>query len=156
MSPSTRDTADPAVAGVGAEVVLAQVRETALSVDELLEAVRHPGAGAIATFIGVVRELDHGRGVQALDYSSHPSADQVLRELAVRLAGEADVIRVAVVHRVGHLEIGDTAVIVAVSAAHRAEALEVCRGLVDAVKATAPIWKHQVFADGTDEWVGTP
>ena len=155
MSPTTRATADRG-AGVGGEVVLAEVRETAPSVDELLEAVRHPGAGAIATFIGVVRQLDHGRGVDALDYSAHPSASQVLRELAQRLAGEADVIRVAVVHRVGHLEIGDTAVIVAVSAAHRADALEVCRALVDAVKATVPIWKHQIFGDGTDEWVGTP
>lgn len=156
MNRTTPASADPAAAGVGTEVVLAEVREDALSVDELLEAVRHPGAGAIASFIGVVRELDHGRGVDSLDYSSHPSAAQVLRELAGRLAGETDVIRVAVVHRVGHLEIGDTAVIVAVSAAHRADALDVCRALVDAVKTSAPIWKHQVFADGTDEWVGTP
>jgi molybdopterin synthase catalytic subunit len=138
------------------EVVLADIRDTALSVDEVLGAVRHPRAGAVATFIGVVRESDHGRGVEALDYTSHPGAPQVLRELAERLAKGADVIRVAVVHRVGHLEIGDTAVVVAVSAAHRAPALEVCRELVDAMKATVPIWKHQVFADGSDEWVGTP
>jgi molybdopterin synthase catalytic subunit len=139
-----------------AEVVLADIRETALSVDEVVGAVRHPRAGGIATFIGVVRESDHGRGVEALDYTSHPGAPQVLRELAERLAMGADVIRLAVVHRVGHLEIGDTAVVVAVSAAHRAAALQVCRELVDAMKATVPIWKHQVFADGSDEWVGTP
>jgi molybdopterin synthase catalytic subunit len=137
------------------EVVLADIRETPLSVDEVLDAVRHPRAGGIATFVGVVRERDHGHGVEALDYTSHPSAPQVLREIAERLAG-ADVIRIAAVHRVGHLEIGDLAVVVAVSAAHRGTAFDVCRELVDTLKATVPIWKHQIFDDGSDEWVGTP
>jgi molybdopterin synthase catalytic subunit len=139
----------------GAEVVLAEIRESALSVDEVLEAVRHPRAGGIATFVGIVREADHDRGVQALDYTCHPSAPHVLREIAERLSTAADVIRVGVVHRVGHLQIGDVAVVVAVSAVHRAAALDVCRELIDAVKATVPIWKHQIFQDGTDEWVGT-
>jgi molybdopterin synthase catalytic subunit len=138
------------------EVVLADVRESALSVDEVLDAVRHPRAGGIATFVGVVRERDHGRGVEALDYTSHPSAPQVLRDLAGSLVSRGDVIRLAVLHRVGHLEIGDVAVVVAVSAVHRATALDVCRELIDAVKATVPIWKHQIFEDGSDEWVGTP
>jgi molybdopterin synthase catalytic subunit len=138
------------------EVVLADIRETPLSVDEVLEAVRHPRAGGIATFVGVVRERDHGHGVEALDYTSHPSAPQVLREIAERLADGADVIRIAAVHRVGHLEIGDLAVVVAVSAAHRGTAFDVCRELVDTLKATVPIWKHQIFDDGSDEWVGTP
>jgi molybdopterin synthase catalytic subunit len=142
--------------GVGAEAVLADIRESPLSVDEVLDAVRHPRAGGIATFIGVVRERDHSRSVEALDYTSHPSAPQVLRELAERVATAGEVIRVAVVHRVGHLEIGDIAVVVAVSAVHRGAALDVCRELIDAVKATVPIWKHQVFDDGSDEWVGTP
>ncbi|NMM24909.1 MAG: molybdenum cofactor biosynthesis protein MoaE [Phycicoccus sp.] len=136
--------------------MLADIRETPLSVDEVIDAVRHPQAGGIATFIGVVRELDHGQGVETLDYTSHPSAPQVLRDIAERLANGADVIRVAAVHRVGHLEIGDLAVIVAVSAAHRGTAFEVCRELVDTVKTEVPIWKHQVFDDGSDEWVGTP
>jgi molybdopterin synthase catalytic subunit len=139
-----------------AEVVLADIRESALSVDEVLDAVRHPRAGAIATFVGVVREHDHDQGVEALDYTAHPSAPQVLRELAERLASQGEVIRVAAVHRVGHLEIGDVAVVVAVSAVHRGAALDVCRELIDALKATVPIWKHQTFEDGTDEWVGTP
>ena len=138
------------------EVVLADIRDTPLSVDEVLDAVRHPRAGGIATFVGVVRDLDHGQGVEALDYTSHPSAPQVLREIAERLAAGADVIRVAAVHRVGHLEIGDLAVVVAVSAAHRGTAFDVCRELVDTLKATVPIWKHQIFDDGSDEWVGTP
>lgn len=139
-----------------AEVVLADIRESPLSVDEVLDAVRHPGAGGIAMFLGIVRERDHGQGVDSLEYTAHPSGPAVLRELAERLAAERDVIRLAVVHRVGHLEIGDIAVVVAVSAVHRAAALEVCRELIDAAKATVPIWKHQLFEDGTDEWVGTP
>jgi molybdopterin synthase catalytic subunit len=149
--PGRRDPGD-----TGAEVVLADVRESPLSVDEVIDAVRHPRAGGIATFIGVVREHDHGRGVEALDYTSHPSAPQVLREIAQRLADGGGVIRLAVLHRVGHLEIGDIAVVVAVSAAHRGAALEVCRELIDEVKSTVPIWKHQIFDDGADEWVGTP
>jgi len=139
-----------------AEVVLAEIRESPLSVDEVLDAVRHPRAGGIATFIGLVRECDQGRSVQALEYSSHPSAARVLRELAERVTTEEDVLRLAVVHRVGHLEITDIAVVVAVSAVHRAVALDVCRDLIDVVKAAAPIWKHQMFEDGSDEWVGTP
>lgn len=138
------------------EVVLADVTSSRLSVDGVLEAVRHPRAGGIATFIGVVRERDHGQDVTGLDYTSHPSAPQVLRELAEGVAAAGDVIRVAVVHRVGHLEVGDLAVVVAVSAVHRAAAFEVCRELIDATKATVPIWKHQIFEDGSDEWVGSP
>jgi molybdopterin synthase catalytic subunit len=138
------------------KVVLAEIRETPLSVDEVMDAVRHPRAGGIATFVGVVRDLDNGHGVQSLDYTSHPSAPQVLREIAERLAGGADVIRIAAVHRVGHLAIGDLAVVVAVSAAHRGTAFDVCRELVDTLKSTVPIWKHQLFDDGSDEWVGTP
>jgi molybdopterin synthase catalytic subunit len=137
-------------------VVLADIRESPLSVDEVLDAVRHPRAGGIATFLGVVRGHDHGRGIVALDYTCHPSAPQVLRELAERMAAAGEVIRVAAVHRVGHLEIGDLAVVVAVSAVHRGTALDVCRALIDALKVTVPIWKHQIFEDGSDEWVGTP
>lgn len=152
----SRTNGDTPGARVVPEVVLADIRETPLSVDEVLEAVRHPRAGGIATFIGVVRERDHGHGVEALDYTCHPSAPHVLRNIAERLTAGADVIRVAAVHRVGHLEIGDLAVVVAVSAAHRGPAFDVCRELIDALKATAPIWKHQIFDDGSDEWVGTP
>jgi molybdopterin synthase catalytic subunit len=142
--------------GDAAEVVLAEIRESPLSVDEVLDAVRHPRAGGIATFIGLVRERDHGRSVEALEYSSHPSAAQVLRELAECVTTDEDVIRLAVVHRVGHLEIADIAVVVAVSAVHRGVALDVCRDLIDVVKAAVPVWKHQMFEDGSDEWVGTP
>lgn len=140
----------------GAEVMLAEVSEAPISVDEVIDAVRHPRAGGIGTFIGVVREQDHGQDVEALDYTAHPSAPAALREIAQQAGAAREIIRVAVVHRVGHLKVGDIAVVVAVSAAHRAAALEGCRELIDAVKAGVPIWKHQVFQDGADEWVGTP
>jgi len=153
MSRTTGDIHDGAVA---AEVVLADIRESSLSLDEVLDAVRHPLAGGIATFIGVVRDHDHDRGVRALEYSAHPSAPQVLRELCERVGAAGDVVRLAVLHRVGHLEVGDVAVVVAVSAVHRASALAVCRELIDAVKAEVPVWKHQLFEDGSDQWVGTP
>jgi molybdopterin synthase catalytic subunit len=153
MSRATHGISETAVA---AEVVLADVRESPLSVNEVLDAVRDPRAGGIATFIGVVRERDGDRGVDSLDYTAHPSARRVLCEIAERVATEGDVIRAAVLHRVGHLQVGETAIVVAVSAAHRRAALEVCGELVDAVKAAAPIWKHQIFEDGSDEWVGTP
>jgi len=152
----SKATGDSRESKVVPEVVLVDIRATPLSVDEVVEAVQHPRAGGIATFIGIVRELDHGHGVEALDYTCHPSAPQVLRDVAERLATGTDVIRVAAVHRVGHLEIGDLAVVVAVSAAHRGTAFEVCRELVDTLKTMVPIWKHQVFDDGSDEWVGTP
>jgi molybdopterin synthase catalytic subunit len=154
MSVTVPGSPHTAEAGAVAEVALADIRESPLSVDEVLDAVRHPRAGGIATFIGVVRERDKGRAVEALQYTSHPSAPQVLRELAERVGTGTEVIRLAVLHRVGHLQVGDIAVVVAVSAAHRAAALEVCRELIDAVKATVPVWKHQIFEDGSDEWVG--
>ena len=94
--------------------------------------------------------------VAALDYSAHPQAAEVARALADRLAHDGRAVRLAVVHRVGHLEVGDIAVVVGVSAEHRGEAFDVCRELIDEFKATIPIWKHQRFADGADEWVGLP
>ena len=135
-----------------------RIQQEDFSQDEEIRALRASSnrMGGIATFIGVVREHDHGHSVEALDYTCHPSAPQVLRDIAERLTTGADVIRVAAVHRVGHLEIGDLAVVVAVSAAHRGTAFEVCRELVDTLKSAVPIWKHQIFDDGSDEWVGTP
>lgn len=136
-------------------VRLAELRETPLSVDEVLDAVRDARAGGIGLFVGTVREHDRDHGVQALDYSAHPSAQDLLRQTAEKVLRE-DITAIAVTHRVGHLEIGDAAVVVAVSAAHRGPALEVCREMIDTLKAIVPIWKHQQFADGSDEWVGLP
>jgi molybdopterin synthase catalytic subunit len=137
-------------------VTLAEIRETPLSVDEVLRSVSDPRAGGTCLFVGTVRDHDGGKDVEQLDYSAHPQAAQTATALAERLAAEGRTIRIAVVHRVGRLEIGDLAVVVGVSAAHRGEAFDVCRRLIDELKATVPIWKHQRFSDGNDEWVGLP
>jgi len=136
-------------------VRLIAVRESELSVDEVRAAVADPTAGGIALFAGAVRDSDHDRGVSALSYSAHPSAETELRRVAEAVAEKFPVIGVAAVHRVGDLAIGDLAVVVAVACPHRAEAFDACRALIDELKATVPIWKHQRFADGTDEWVGS-
>jgi len=113
-------------------------------------------AGAVVSFAGVVRDHDHGRSVTLLEYEGHPSAEDVLREVAAEIATDPDVIAVAVSHRVGRLEIGDIALVAAVSTAHRAAAFAACARLVDRVKEKLPIWKHQIFSDGSDEWVNCP
>ncbi|MEI2826868.1 MAG: molybdenum cofactor biosynthesis protein MoaE [Dermatophilaceae bacterium] len=134
--------------------LLAEVRDAVLTVDEVLAAVRHDAAGAIAIFVGQVRNHDDGKGVTALSYSCHPTATQAAVDVATSLAHAHPQCRLAVLHRVGELSVGDIAIVAAVSAAHRDDAFSVCRALVDAVKAEVPIWKHQTFADGSDEWVG--
>jgi molybdopterin synthase catalytic subunit len=134
---------------------LAELREEPLSVDEVRAAVSDPSAGGIALFAGAVRDSDHGQEVTRLSYSAHPSAAAELRRVAEKVAAEFDVRALAAVHRVGDLEIGDLAVVVAVSCPHRAEAFEACRVLIDTLKREVPIWKHQWFRDGSTEWVGS-
>jgi molybdopterin synthase catalytic subunit len=119
-------------------------------------AVAHAGAGAVVSFAGVVRDHDGGREVLELEYEAHPSAGAVLAEIVAELAKDPEVYAVAVSHRVGRLTIGDVALAAAVSTAHRAAAFEACARLVDEVKARLPVWKRQVFADGTEEWVNSP
>jgi molybdopterin synthase catalytic subunit len=139
----------------GVEVIrLAELREDPLSVDELRAVVSDPGAGGIALFAGAVRETDHGRKVTRLSYSAHPSAAAELRQVAEKVAADFEVIALAAVHRIGDLEIGDLAVVAAASCAHRAEAFEACRALIDRLKHEVPIWKRQWFRDGSSEWVG--
>jgi molybdopterin synthase catalytic subunit len=137
-------------------VRLIDVRESELSVDEVRAAVADPAAGGIALFAGAVRDSDHDRAVRGLSYSAHPSAVDELRRVAEVIAEKYPVIGIAAVHRVGDLAIGDLAVVLAVSCPHRAEAFDACRDLIDILKASVPIWKHQRFGDGTAEWVGTP
>jgi molybdopterin synthase catalytic subunit len=136
-------------------VRLAEVRETPLSADEVLSAVADPAAGGVALFVGTVRDNDQGRGVTGLGYSAHPSASVELRRIAEKVAATFDATAVAAVHRVGDLKIGDLAVVVAVASGHRAAALEACRALIDEVKQTVPVWKHQHFTDGGSEWVNS-
>jgi molybdopterin synthase catalytic subunit len=136
-------------------VRLIAVRESELSVDEVRAAVADHGGGGIVLFAGAVRDVDHDQGVTGLSYSAHPSAESELRRVAEMVAGKFPVLGIAAVHRVGDLEIGDLAVVVAVACPHRAEAFDACRALIDELKASVPIWKHQRFADGTSEWVGS-
>lgn len=132
---------------------LIELRDAPLSVDEVRAAVADPAAGGIALFLGAVRDHDHGRGVMRLSYSAHPSAEAELRRVAEKVAASFDVLALAAVHRVGELAVGDLAVVVAVSCAHRGEAFEACRTLIDDLKHSVPIWKQQWFSDGDSEWV---
>jgi molybdopterin synthase catalytic subunit len=136
-------------------VRLIAVRDSELSVAEVLAAVADPAAGGLALFAGAVRDTDHDRDVTALSYSAHPSAEAELRRVAEVIAEKFPVLGIAAVHRVGDLEIGDLAVVVAVACPHRAEAFDACRALIDELKASVPIWKHQRFAEGDSEWVGS-
>jgi len=138
------------------QVRLVAIRDTALSVDEVRNAIADPAAGGEVLFVGTVRDNDAARGVTGLSYSAHPSAEQELRRVAAETAAKyPEAIAVAAVHRTGDLAVGDLAVVVGVACAHRAEAFHACHALIDELKAVVPVWKHQRFADGTDEWVGS-
>ncbi len=141
------------------EVVRAVLSSEPISVDQAIAAVESDTAGAVVSFSGVVRNHDDGKAVNRLSYSAHPTAHQVMSDVVAELvaehSGEAQQpVRIWAAHRVGMLEIGDPALVCAVSAAHRGQAFAVCSELVDRIKARVPIWKEQFFSDGTVEWVG--
>ena len=137
-------------------VLRAALTETLIDTAEHEHLVAHESAGAVVTFAGVVRDHDGGRGVTRLEYSAHPIAEQTLADVAAEIAAESHGVRaIAVSHRVGVLHIGDAALVAAVAADHRGAAFETCAPLVDRVKERLPVWKHQFFADGTDEWVNS-
>lgn len=158
------------------EVVHAVLSAEPISVDQAIAAVESDTAGAVVSFSGVVRNHDGGKPVQRLSYTAHPTAHQVMADVvaglvaeqaaggepggtgtgpgAVSGSGPAQPVRIWVAHRIGMLEIGDPALVCAVSAAHRGQAFDVCSELVDRIKAQVPIWKEQFFTDGTVEWVG--
>ena len=134
---------------------LLSISEEPLSVAGVYASVADvPSAGGIALFSGVVRDEDAGRGVAELGYEAHPAAAAMLREVVEKAATEYPIHAVSAVHRVGDLKIGDIAVIVAVACRGRAEAFAACRQIIDQLKETVPIWKHQRFTDGGSEWVG--
>jgi molybdopterin synthase catalytic subunit len=139
--------------GAMGEIRLVEVTERVLDVHAIESLVDHPRAGAIVSFSGTVRDHDHGRSVATLTYEGHPTAEAVLAEVAREIDGRFEVIALAVAHRVGPIPIGESALVAAVATAHRAEAFSACQALVDVTKERLPVWKHQVFADGTDEWV---
>jgi molybdopterin synthase catalytic subunit len=135
------------------QVRRADVTEAPIAVEDVRALAADSAAGAVVTFSGDVRDHDHGRDVERLEYEGHPTAAAVIAEVAAEVALRHDVIAIAVSHRVGPLQIGDAALVAAVSAAHRGEAFAACADLVDEVKDRLPVWKHQVFSDGSDEWV---
>ncbi|WP_018774472.1 molybdenum cofactor biosynthesis protein MoaE [Arthrobacter sp. 131MFCol6.1] len=162
----------------GFEIVHAVLSAEPISVEQAIAAVESDTAGAVVSFSGVVRNHDGGKQVSRLSYSAHPTAHQVMADVVARLVAEHSVpaeggatggspedaaggaqeerqpVRIWAAHRIGMLEIGDPALVCAVSAAHRGQAFAVCAELVDRIKAQVPIWKEQFFADGSVEWVG--
>jgi molybdopterin synthase catalytic subunit len=136
-------------------VVVCQVTQDVLLLADHVAAVDDAAAGATVSFSGVVRDHDGGRSVTELEYHGHPTAAAVVSEVAAEIAARDEVVALAVSHRVGLLQIGDIALAAAVSAAHRREAFAACSDLVDEVKRRLPVWKRQVFTDGSDEWVGS-
>jgi molybdopterin synthase catalytic subunit len=133
--------------------VFAFIADSPIDAAPLEDFVLTPANGALVTFRGIVRDHDHGEAVTALEYQSHPEAERFLAEACATVAAETG-LRVAAAHRVGHLEIGDTALVAAAAAPHRAEAFAACERLVEIVKQTVPIWKRQHLAAGVTEWVG--
>jgi molybdopterin synthase catalytic subunit len=133
---------------------LVDVRETALSLDEAVARVSHAGAGAVATFLGVVRAENEGRAVARLEYQAYASmARAEMSRIAAEIEAEIPGVRLAAVHRVGSLVVGDAAVVCAASAPHRGEAFRACRLLIDRIKGRVPIWKREHGPDGA-VWIG--
>ncbi|MEY3752209.1 MAG: molybdenum cofactor biosynthesis protein MoaE [Actinobacteria bacterium] len=135
------------------ELVYAVVTDEPIHIQELSKLVANPHSGAVVTFCGDVRDHDGGKEVAALLYEIHPSAPEQIKLITQSVIGNYVIEKVAVAHRFGDIAIGETAFAVAVSAAHRQAAFDACSAIVDEVKAKLPIWKHQKFTDGTDEWV---
>jgi molybdopterin synthase catalytic subunit len=141
---------------MSAVVLRAELSERPIDLVSHEALVAHRSAGAVVGFVGAVRDHDGGQSVLRLEYSAHPTAQQTLAEVAAEIAANSrGVWAIAVSHRIGALELGDAALVAAVAADHRGEAFETCALLVEQVKARLPVWKHQFFADGTDEWVGS-
>jgi molybdopterin synthase catalytic subunit len=141
---------------VASQVRVAGITDAPLSVDRLIAAISEPKVGGIGLFLGVVRNRDTGHDVASLDYSEHPSAAAILTDCAEHVATQHDVVAIAVEHRVGHLEVGELAVVVAASAVHRHAALAACAQLINELKTRVPIWKEQHFSSGESQWVGLP
>ena len=135
------------------ELVYAIVTDSPVHIQELSKLVANPASGAVVTFCGDVRNHDGGKEVASLLYEIHPSAPEQIKRITQSVIGHYDIEKVAVAHRYGDIAIGETAFAVAVSAAHRQAAFDACSAIVNAVKEKLPIWKHQKFTDGTDEWV---
>ena len=136
-------------------VVRAALTDQPILLAEHQELVSHQAAGAVVGFVGMIRDHDNGRQVVKLEYSAHPSAADVIADVVAEVAAQSAGTRaVAASHRIGVLRVGEAALVAAVAADHRREAFDTCAHLVNIIKARLPVWKHQFFVDGTDEWVG--
>lgn len=139
-----------------AKVAFAEISATPIDPAGLAAQVGHDSAGAVVTFSGVVRNHDVGQPVDSIEYSSHPLAPEILRSLAAETTGRDGVHAIGVAHRVGHLQVGDVALVAVVAAEHRGQAFQATMDLVDEVKKRLPVWKKQHFSDGHTEWTGLP
>lgn len=143
----------PPVAG-GSSVTICRIVDREISLDEVRKAVEHPGAGGICVFCGVVRDHAEGKKVVRLDYEAHESlAEKQMRRVLEEVLAEHPEARLAAIHRVGSLSIGDVAVCVAASAPHRREAFVACRKSIDRIKQSVPLWKKEWSPDGEASWV---
>jgi molybdopterin converting factor subunit 1 len=140
---------------VSGGVDLYEVTENPLSLDDLARAVGQNTSGAVATFLGIVREFARGRQVSYLEYDAYPEmATATMRQIGEEIRQQWPVDRIAMVHRIGRLAIGEASVAIAVSSPHRREALQACAYAIERVKEIVPIWKREVWADGA-EWIGS-
>jgi len=131
-----------------------RVTDGPLDLGALVEEVRDPSAGAIATFVGTTRDRSRGRTVTHLEYDAYPEmAEAEMARIAIAVGDRHAITRIAMAHRTGHVPIGEASVMIAVSAPHRAAALEACREAIDTLKQTVPVWKKEVF-EGGEEWIG--
>lgn len=131
-----------------------QLTNDSIDYHAMTEAVRRPGSGAVVLFLGTVRDLTGDRVTTALDYEAYPGmAEKKLAEIEADTRLRWPVGEIIMVHRLGHLEVGDISVAVAVSCPHRAQAFEACRHAIDRLKELVPIWKKENWADGSTEWV---
>ena len=135
------------------KTIMTSLVEAPISLQEVISSVESPHCGAVVSFSGNVRSHDHGLEVSSLKYEIHPSSSSELNRVAIEVCNRHDVVLANVIHRFGEIPIGEAALVIAVSAAHRQPALKACAELVDEIKLQLPIWKYQTFADGTSEWV---
>lgn len=154
LAPSDELCLFPPVSGGSGGDIYRVVGEP-LSPDAIAAEVDDPGAGGIVIFSGVVRNETGGRPVKVLEYEAHaPMAEAKMREIGEAVRAQwGGVKRVAILHRIGRLEIGESSVLIAVSAAHRQDAFDACRYAIDTLKRTVPVWKKEHFEDG-EVWVG--
>lgn len=134
-------------------MITAILTEKSLSVEQMIDTVRVTAAGAVSTFSGNVRDIHDGKRVLSLSYEIHPTAHIRLREIVEDVCSVFNVMHASVAHRFGQIPIGESALVVVISARHRYDAIECCSALVEKIKSGLPIWKFQEFADGTSEWV---